>query len=178
MQKMISSLPFQSAKDMIEFDDAKDPSSSIYENEELRVESTHSSIPESTKKMIINLYCVKKRCEEEKILLQEEVKRLDLYLQKECSILSDCITSLDYEESSYTNMGLICVLKTKHCTLSQELTKLKNVFKDIPEYVNYEVSVPITTDNISFLGNETFDEDLMQASEVFLDYTSDEDFNF
>ena len=167
MNKLIDSSVVQTENETeVTFADVKDPCSPLYDPMIPTGHQLHTSVPLSERKRIVNLYCMKKRCEEEKVLLVEEVKRLADFYENEKSIIERNISSLQ-SSSTVNDIGLVCLLKTKHKVLSNQQNKLCSIFKDMPN-----VMYLFTPQHDTRV--ETCEEEVLKVAEDFLDSYADE----
>lgn len=164
MQNLIAQ---HSKSNEVPFEEVKNPESAVFRCCESTAGSVENhDIPQSNKKMIINLFQMKKRCEEEKVLLLEEVQRLDVYYRAQKSSLHNCMLSLTDDTS--LSIGLKCLLKTNTYLLERESLKLHALFKKHPEVLNLLTSAD---DQAS---DDICEEDLEQVANDFLDNYSEE----
>lgn len=107
----------------INFDDVKDPSSPLYADISIGEWTSSDAVPTSTKTSMINLYCQKRRCQEEKELVLNEVKCLEAFLSNEILKLNDAADSLR-QLTDRKSLGTLNLLLVKRLHIAYELTAL------------------------------------------------------
>ncbi|KAK3716896.1 hypothetical protein QZH41_017010 [Actinostola sp. cb2023] len=100
----------EDGQDDIAFNDVKDPSSDVYAN--LSLELPRHDIPYSVRKRIIELDCLKKRCEEENSMVNVEMKRLVSFYETQITLISSHLDQLNSRTASPYSSGLINLLLT------------------------------------------------------------------
>ena len=97
----------------LSFDDIKDPSGNVY-GPELTNES--SEVPASTKAKLIDLYCLIKRCQEEVIMVREEMARLEAFYNREIEVIDQICMNFGNNSSPHDN-GLKSILLTNRARI-------------------------------------------------------------
>jgi hypothetical protein len=97
----------------LSFDEAKDPTNPIYNDSTLQGKgnSDDVQVPLQLKRKIIDMFRYVERCEEDKHLLEVEMKALVLFHQDQFLLLEGHLKDLVCD--SDLQMGLVTLLKTK-----------------------------------------------------------------
>ena len=113
--------------DRLSFDVAKDPSSSVYANLQSSQLTTHV-VPSATRRTVIELHCLKERCEEEIALLTSKMDHLISFFQKEINLLNTAIVNRVFGETSKWTIGLNSLLLSKKAEYVKNLHNLKRLW--------------------------------------------------
>lgn len=120
-------------KGYLQFNEVKDPSSDVYGSLVLG-SANNNIIPYSMKKRIVQLYCLKKRCQEEQSLVSIEMDRLISFYQMQSTHISAHVDRLksasENSEHLYTSglTNLLLSLKSKY---TRNLLFLGDAWKDV-----------------------------------------------
>ena len=102
----------------------KDPQSTIYSA--VNVDPQRNTLAHSTKIQIINVFLLKKRANEEIILLKAEVERFQTFLSEEVQKVDSWIDKASTQNNpSHKNLLLV-----KRASLIQELASLQILWKE------------------------------------------------
>lgn len=105
----------------LSFDDIKDPGGMVY-GPALTPES--SEVPASTRAKLIDLYCLKKRCKEEVVMVQEEMARLESFYSAEVGRIDQICENLGSDSTDKRSDGLRCMLLTYRASVNLQLKSL------------------------------------------------------
>ena len=118
------------------YEDAKDPRNSIYS----AVQEEGDTVPALIRRQIIDLFCLKDRCQEELDLLDKEMNRLVSFLQNEIRFIDESVDALLPDTDTPFNAGLIACLKRKqmiHCNHISSLLSLWGSIGNCPNPIDH-----------------------------------------
>jgi len=163
----------EDGQDDIAFNDVKDPSSDVYAN--LSLELPRHDIPYSVRKRIIELDCLKKRCEEENSMVNVEMKRLVSFYETQITLISSHLDQLNSRTASPYSSGLINLLLTLKTHHTQHLLFLKDAWKEFldvhvgdlcPSFLELAVPSIMSPSNVMEEEEYVCDSDLSDEEEV------------
>lgn len=114
------------------FDDVKDPSSDLYPNFQTSTPSGHA-VANATRRNVIELHCLKERCEEEISLIKVEMLRLLAFLEKQMEVTAMAANAKVADEP--LERGLKSLLLLRRAEYTKNLQALKTLWVglvDIP----------------------------------------------
>ncbi|KAK3731623.1 hypothetical protein QZH41_015887, partial [Actinostola sp. cb2023] len=145
---------------VLHFEDVKDPCSSVYSY------SVNSSmqVPNSIKTQLVDLLCLKKRCEEEIALVKKEMIQLLSFHLSQINFIDECTQSLT---DTVLDKGVKALLSAKKLSLQLNRTRLEELWQklNVSPYQWEEVvtwtcisKVPVIVSNI-MNGEDQLDEE-------------------
>lgn len=152
------------------YEDAKDPTSSIYSE----VEEERDTVPALVRRQIIDLSCLHNRCQEELDLLKEEMNRLVSFIQNEIRLIDESVDALLPHTDTPLNAGLIACLKKKrmiHCNHISSLLRLWGGIFDSPKPIDH-ADVAKTYFNLSGIDYLPYDE---KSDETMMEEVEDDE---
>ena len=102
----------------IGFDEVKDPCSSLYYTEG-GTDAPAGAIPSDFRGKIINLYCMKRRCEEELEMLSQEMERLENFLVSKIEMVESAVQTLASDTDRFSSGMRSMVLNIRAATLKE-----------------------------------------------------------
>ena len=170
----------------LSFDDIKDPSGNVY-GPELTNES--SEVPASTKAKLIDLYCLIKRCQEEVIMVREEMARLEAFYNREIEVIDQiCVNLGNSTCSSPRDNGLKSILLTNRARIYLHLKSVGKCWEglysmsplnaltptDQALYLGVNPTAPVSTEN-SDQDNEYLEDVPSEDEDFDVDFNVDAD---
>ena len=176
MRKTIASHNAIHGASSLNFDLVKDPSCELYANLQSCPHTEHV-VPNATRRMAIELHCLRERCEEEIELVTSEMNRLQAFYLKQNSILDSAISEEATTETPELKLGLNSLFLSKRAENGKQLQTLQSLWKDNASFLHEQNLIPV-----SF--HELLDSTMLpQADEVenvedsYSDSESDFDFD-
>jgi len=157
------------------FDDVKDPSSDLYSNFQTSTPSGHA-VANTTRRKVIELHCLKERCEEEISLIKVEMLRLLAFLEKQMEVTTMAANAKVADEP--LELGLKSLLLLRRAEYTKKLQALKTLWVglvDIPTNHNQVIDYhQFLDDNVVSRGDTPLTDVEDSDDDSASDYDSDE----
>lgn len=157
------------------FDDVKDPSSDLYSNFQTSTPSGHA-VANATRRKVIELHCLKERCEEEISLIRVEMLRLLAFLEKQMEVTTMAANAKVADEP--LELGLKSLLLLRRAEYTKKLQALKTLWVglvDIPTNHNQVIDYhQFLDDNVVSSGDTPLADVEDSDDDSASDYDSDE----
>lgn len=113
----------------IPFEDAKDPSNGVYSD--LTPQALDLSLPYPMRRSLIELHCLRKRCEEERVLVKDEMRRLVSFYTDQRALIASHLDLVANGAVSAYSLGLRNLLLSMMADYHQHLLFLKKIWGGI-----------------------------------------------
>lgn len=141
MKKAIASHNAIQGASTLSFDLAKDPSCELYANLQSCPHVEHV-VPNATRRMAIELHCLRERCEEEINLVASEMNRLQAFYLKQNRILEAAMSKELATESADLTLGLNSLFLSKRAENVKQLHILQSLWKDTSSFHLEQNQIP------------------------------------
>lgn len=146
----------------LQFEDVKDPCSLVYS------ESASNSIqcPASIKRQLVDLMCMKKRCEEEIELVKKEMIQLLSFHLSQINYIKECMKSLT---DTVFDKGMKAILSAKKLALELNHSRLEKLWQNLhlsPYHWEAVVSWACISDDPPIITNSTNEEDELDVEDA------------
>lgn len=124
------------------FDEIKDPQSEIYSTV-TQDQVYNSNVPTKIKKRLVELTCLKDRCQEELSMVKEEMETLVNFIRSQISEINKYATAKSACRDRFEK-GLISTLLKKRFVHEKYLQSLKDSWKHV-------INIPVSNTELPFL---------------------------